>query len=187
MSINTRDARSLIRKAKKRVPEGEDISHLNIMPMLDIMTILLVFMIMQASVGATDMIPPDVTPPDSTTEAPVPEQAVTVFIGKKAMLVEGDPVVAVRDGDVDSGERAGGALGLEITKLKNTLSLHRVAFRDDPKYQKDPTALENLSIIADGDTPYRLLVSVMYSARQSCIGDEHCYRQFRLIVARPEK
>jgi biopolymer transport protein ExbD len=181
MSINAREARSIIRKAKKRVPEGEEISHLNIMPMLDIMTILLVFMIKQASVGATDIMPPDVVPPTSVTEEPTPEQSTAVFIGSKAILVDGDPVVAVADGDVDPSERSGGALGLEIGKLRSTLSLHRAAFRDGG------AAREDLIIIADKSTPYRLLVSVMYSARQACAEERDCYRNFRLIVARSER
>ena len=50
--ITRREARALIRKAVKRVPEGEEIRHLNIMPMMDIMTILLVAFLFQASQAA---------------------------------------------------------------------------------------------------------------------------------------
>ncbi len=178
MAINVREARSIIRKAKKRVPEGEDISHINIMPMLDIMTILLVFMIAQASVGATEFMPPDLQAPSSITQDPVPEQATSVYIGREAILVDGVPVVAVRDGDVDSSERAGGALGLEVVKLKNVLAMHRQAFDAEPEKKSE------LTIIADKSTPYRLLVSVMYSARQTCASEPNCYRKFRLIVER---
>jgi ADP-ribose pyrophosphatase YjhB (NUDIX family) len=42
MSFTTREARGIIRKAVGRVPEGEEVRHLNIMPMMDMMTILLV-------------------------------------------------------------------------------------------------------------------------------------------------
>ena len=42
MSFTQREARRIIRKAVGRVPEGEEIRHLNIMPMMDMMTILLV-------------------------------------------------------------------------------------------------------------------------------------------------
>lgn len=180
MAITVREARSIIRKAKKRVPEGEDISHINIMPMLDIMTILLVFMIAQASVSATEFMPPDLQPPSSLTRQPVPEQATTVYIGRDAILIDGEPVVAVRDGDVDSSERAGGALGLEVVKIKNVLSMHRRAFAAEPEKKTE------LTIIADKDTPYRLLVSVMYSARQTCAAESDCYRDYRLIVARAD-
>jgi biopolymer transport protein ExbD len=179
MSISVREARSIIRKAVKRVPEGEAITHLNIMPMLDIMTILLVFMIKQASVSATDIMPPDVAPPRSTTQEPIPEEGTPVFIGTKAILVDGVPIVAVTSGDVDPSERAEGALGLEITKLANTLAVHRQAYRD-----REGKGVTELTIIADKNTPYRLLMSVMYSSKQACATQADCYKEYRLIVSR---
>ena len=53
MGFSQREARKLIRKATSRVPEGESIRHLNIMPMMDMMTILLVAFIFQAATSAT--------------------------------------------------------------------------------------------------------------------------------------
>lgn len=183
MSLTAQEARSIIRKAKKRVPQGEDISHLNIMPMLDIMTILLVFMIAQASVDATAISTTDLVTPDSLTRDKPTEQFTSVQIGQKAILVDGEPVVAVRDGDVDSSQRVGGAMGLEITKLSSRLRLHRKAFTAGNMTDEDrDKVLGNLTIIADRDTPYRLLVSVMYSARQACADEPDCYRRYRLIV-----
>ncbi len=179
MSISIREARSIIRKAKKRVPEGEEVTHLNIMPMLDITTILLVFMIKQASVGATDIMPSDVDPPQSLTELPIPESETPVFIGTTAILVDGTPIVAVTDGDVDPSERGEGALDLNITKLTRTLAMHRQAFKNS-----EGKAPEDLTIIADRSTPYRLLMSVMYSSKEACKGQSDCYKRYRLIVSR---
>ena len=178
MSITVREARSIVRKAVKRVPEGEEITHLNIMPMLDIVTILLVFMIKQASVSATDIMPSDVKPPQSTTLQPIPEEGTPVFIGTKAILVDGVPIVSVTGGDVDPSERAEGALALEITKLSNTLRVHRQAYTNTEG--KGP---DSLTIIADKSTPYRLLMSVMYSSKQACANSADCYTEYRLIVS----
>ena len=50
--ISKHEARSIIRKAVSRVPEGEEIRHLNIMPMMDMMTILLVAMIFQSATAS---------------------------------------------------------------------------------------------------------------------------------------
>jgi hypothetical protein len=50
--VHASEARSMIRKAVKRVPEGEEIRHLNIMPMMDMMTILLVAFISQIAVAS---------------------------------------------------------------------------------------------------------------------------------------
>src|SRR5512140_2938782 len=110
MAISFREARSIIRKAKKRVAEGEDVTHLNIVSMMDMMTILLVFLIKSATsqTGALD-IAADVSLPSSTTNRPPPEEAAKVTIARSAILVEGDPVVTVKAGDVDASEKKQGA------------------------------------------------------------------------------
>ena len=65
MSFTQREARRIIRKAVGRVPEGEEIRHLNIMPMMDMMTILLVAFIYQAAVSATQLTAGTVSLPKS--------------------------------------------------------------------------------------------------------------------------
>ena len=56
LGFTNREARTLVRKAVAHVPEGESIRHLNIMPMMDMMTILLVAFIFQLSTNALDVI-----------------------------------------------------------------------------------------------------------------------------------
>ena len=75
MSFTQREARRLIRKAVGRVPEGEEIRHLNIMPMMDMMTILLVAFIYQAAVSATQLLAGTVSLPRSLTADELPEDA----------------------------------------------------------------------------------------------------------------
>jgi biopolymer transport protein ExbD len=177
MSFSSREARSIIRKAVKRVPEGEDIKHLNIMPMMDMMTILLVAFIFQAAVSATVMSAGTVSLPRSTSDEPLPEGAFTLIITKSGIVVDGQPVVAVKDGDVDASELEGGSLGIKIPKLTSFLA----ALRSEELRQKAPDALASvpeLLVIADRTTPYRLLIKVLYSAKQKEAG----YRRFRLIV-----
>ena len=72
MSFTQREARRIIRKAVGRVPEGEEIRHLNIMPMMDMMTILLVAFIFQAAVSPTALMAQSVKLPQSMNEEPLP-------------------------------------------------------------------------------------------------------------------
>src|SRR5207344_2759015 len=72
VSFTQREARTMVRKAVKRVPEGESIRHLNIMPMMDMMTILLVAFIYQAAVSATQLTAGTVSLPRSLSDAPLP-------------------------------------------------------------------------------------------------------------------
>src|SRR6185503_15243102 len=89
MSFTQREARGLIRKAVKRVPEGESIRHLNIMPMMDMMTILLVAFIFQMATSALELTAGSVDLPRTTTDAPMPEKAWILIITPQGITVEG--------------------------------------------------------------------------------------------------
>jgi hypothetical protein len=89
MSFTPREARAIIRKQVGRVPEGEEIRHLNIMPMMDMMTILLVAFIAQAAASATAVIAGTVVLPASVSQQPMPETASTLVITRTAIVVEG--------------------------------------------------------------------------------------------------
>ncbi|MEZ4359380.1 MAG: biopolymer transporter ExbD [Kofleriaceae bacterium] len=177
MSFSSREARSVIRKAVKRVPEGEDVKHLNIMPMMDMMTILLVAFIFQAAVSATVISAGMVNLPRSVSDEPLPEGAFTMIITKTGIVVDGEPVVAVKDGDVDASELEGGSLGIKIPKLTEFLGRLRAEEARTKPADALPSVPE-LLVIADRTTPYSLIIKVLFSAKQKEAG----YRRFRLIV-----
>jgi len=85
----------------------------------------------------------------------------------------------VRNGDVDASQKEGGADGRKIPRLTNFLGNlrreHDAALKKDGK---PVPPIPELMIIADRSTPYGLLLSVMFSAKQKEAG----YKRFRLIV-----
>jgi biopolymer transport protein ExbD len=182
MSFTQREARRVIRKAVARVPEGEEIRHLNIMPMMDMMTILLVAFIFQTATTATSMSATSVELPYTPSDDEIPEGSATLIITKTGIVVEGKSIVAVNNGDVDSAEKEGGSLGLKIPRLTNFLAaLHQeeeAKRREQPGYDPEKAPPPELMIIADRTTPYRLLLQVMFSAKEKEAG----YKRFRLIV-----
>jgi biopolymer transport protein ExbD len=181
MSFTQREARKLIRKAVARVPEGENITHLNIMPMMDMMTILLVAFIFQMATSSLEVTAGTVNLPRTETDAPLPQKSWTLVITPTGVVVEGNPIVSVANGDVDPAEKEGGALGIKIPRLSNFLgALHNEEIKKLVNEGKDPSKepAPELLLIADRTTPYRLLVEVMYSAKQKEAGFKH----FRLIV-----
>ncbi|WP_428261562.1 biopolymer transporter ExbD [Haliangium sp.] len=181
--ISPREARSIIRKAVKRVPEGEEIRHLNIMPMMDIMTILLVAFIFQAAVGAEAVVAGSVDLPSSVTQEEMPEASSTVIISPKAISVEGQQIVPVIDGAVDPAYKEGGQFGLAIPHLTRFLAAWRKNIEADMLAKGKPLPeVPELMLIVDRQTPYRLLYEVIYSARQQEAG----YKRFRLIVLKHE-
>jgi hypothetical protein len=186
VSFTQREARRIVRKAIGRVPEGEEIRHLNIMPMMDIMTILLVAFIYQAAVSATELTAGTVSLPKSLSDDDLPEDASTVIITRTGIVVtagkEAKSIVSVSNGDVDPAEKEGGATGIKIPRLTNFLSaLHHeedAARQRKPDFDPNTVPAPELLIIADRVTPYRLLIEVLFSAKQKEAG----YKHFRLIV-----
>jgi biopolymer transport protein ExbD len=184
-----REARGLVRKAVARVPEGESIRHLNIMPMMDMMTILLVAFIFQMATSALELTAGSVQLPRTEADAPLPEKAFTLVITPTGIVVEGKPIVSVANGDVDPSEKEGGTMGMKIPRLTNFLAaLHQGEVQQMLKSGQDPTKNPpELLIIADRTTRYGLLVEAMFSAKakEACVPVNNtalCYKHFRLIV-----
>jgi len=182
MSFSQREARRIIRKAVGRVPEGEEIRHLNIMPMMDMMTILLVAFIFSAATSATALTAGAVNLPRTQSDDELPEGAATLIISKSGIVVEGESIVAVSNGQVDPAEKEGGIQGIKIPRLTNFLAklqqLQLQALRQKPGHDPSKEKPPELMIIADRTTPYRLLMEVMFSAKQKEAG----YKVFRMIV-----
>ncbi len=186
MAFTQREARQLIRKAVGRVPEGEEIRHLNIMPMMDMMTILLVAFIYQAAVSATQLLAGTVSLPRSLTADDLPESATTVVITKTGIVVasgkDAKTIVPVSNGDVDAGEKEEGATGIKIPRFTAYLAaLHHeeeAVRQRQPGFDPSHAPPPELLLIADRTTPYHLLIAVLFSAKQKEAG----YQHFRLIV-----
>jgi biopolymer transport protein ExbD len=176
--ITNRQSRAIIRQAIKRVPEGEEIRHINIMPMMDIMTILLVAFLVIAVESSAALEVNNVDLPSAQSYEPQPELSEFVTITEAAILVDGTPFMEVNDGDVDASKKAS-ALDLVIPELSAYLG-HVRAEREQTllKAGKLPDALPELVIFADRKIPFKLLYEVIASSRT----DEAGYRRFRLMV-----
>jgi biopolymer transport protein ExbD len=185
MSFTTREARGIIRKAVKRVPEGEDVRHLNITAMMDMMTILLVTFIFQAAVTSNELTASQVKMPESIQAELMPATSGEIIITTTGIVAfDGTTalqIVSVTNGDVDASEKDQGALGVRIPKLTNYLGNFRAQQEASLKQQGQPIPdPPEIMVIADRTTPYRLLVSVIASAKDKAAG----YKRFRLIVTK---
>ncbi len=186
MSLTQQEARNVVRKALKRVPEGEEIRHLNIMPMMDMMTILLVAFIFQLSSGAAALTAGTVQLPvaksQETLEA---EGAIMLIVTPDALVVEQEEIVSIRDGSVDKQYKENNdPKSLKIPRLTRFLGALRDNLRAKAKQSGEPfDDRGNLYIIADSATPYRLLLECIYSAKSEGAG----FKEFHLVVLRPEE
>src|SRR5687768_6905767 len=103
-----------IRSFARKLAEPETIRELNITPMMDLMTIILVFLLKNFS-GDTSLITMDdnLKVPASTTLLRA-KQAVPVTITKKMIIIEGEAVAPISNGKVDSSLKPDGENGYLI-------------------------------------------------------------------------
>src|SRR4029079_7515472 len=121
-----------IRSFARKLAEPEIIKDLNITPMMDMMTIILVFLLKSFS-SSTSAITFDsnLQVPKSLTELK-PKLAVTVTLTKKVILVEGDAIAPINAGRVDPAVKRDGENGYYIIALVELPEKHgRHAKKDD--------------------------------------------------------
>jgi biopolymer transport protein ExbD len=158
--------RSVWRLRRKVEEEGEEITFLNIMPMMDMMTILLVFLIKQFSVQQLSLDAAAGLKLPASTSRQAPQPAVNITITQTAIVIEGDAVVRVKNGVVDAAWKSQGAGGYAITPVVNALSKHRARLTKLARLSSG--TFDGIAVVmADRRTPYRLLAEVLYSAGQA--------------------
>jgi biopolymer transport protein ExbD len=170
-------AKKTYRRLRRGVPTGEDVSYLNITAMMDMMTIILVFFLKSFSTSIENIpVGEDLMPPKSNSEVK-PHQAVQVTLTKKAILVEAEPVAAVKNGAVDSSIKRDGQSGYQINPLLTVLQKHAVRLKKIEKMTGGKMKFAGeIVLIADQGTPYRLISEVLYTAGQAE------YSKYRLLV-----
>lgn len=156
--------------------DAEDVNFLNITAMMDMMTILLVFMLISFSSESANITQSDQLRLASSGTAKEVVESVSVTLTKSAILVEGNAVADVHDGAIDASDKQSGDVnGLVITPLLDAL-VARAELDKKIADMKGEMFEGAATIIADKATPYRLLTEVMYTA------GEAQYKKYRLIV-----
>lgn len=164
-----------IRSYARKLADPEDITSLNITPMMDMMTIILVFLLKSftSSAALVNLDQNLVLAPSQTRLAP--KQAVQITITKRVVLVEGEAVAPITGGRIDPQLKRDGDNGYYITTLVDTLA--KVARREKRIAEISGGKFDGeLTIIADRNTPYRLLIEILYSCGQAE------YANYRLLV-----
>lgn len=167
-------AKRIIRMIKRRHPPAE-VSYLNITAMMDMMSILLVYLLKQFAVSSNAPTTPELLMPYSTSTLQS-KQAVAVSITSKQILVDNRLVVTLRNSYVDPSDKQGGANSYLVTPLLAAMQQERT--RLEAIAARNPSApFEGLvTISADKNTPYRVIAEVLYTVGQARFG------KYRLVV-----
>jgi biopolymer transport protein ExbD len=164
-----------IRAYARKLAEPETIKDLNITPMMDMMTIILVFLLKQfASSGA--LITQDSNMQLAASNTPHKAKvAIQVTVTKKVVMIEGEAVVPVSNGRIEAQYKPDGENGYKVQQIVDTLT--KISNREKRVAElQGQTFASELMVVADKGTPYRLLTEVLYSCGQAG------YANYRLIV-----
>ena len=157
----------VVRAKLRRRPEPEHFG-LNIYPMMDMLTILLVYMmaIFATSYAAAVQEISEIRIHYSTSQVELSE-ALGVQISRSGIVVDGKPVLELRNGIVDPSLKQGGSSGFLITPLYKTLSEIRDRKKRTAARFANQPFVGNVQVIADKRTPYRTMSEVIYTLGQT--------------------
>lgn len=151
-------------RSKRRV--NLDTGGVTITSLMDAMTIILVFLLMNYSVDpirvdASD----DLRLPPSNTEIN-PQASASITVSAVGIVVNDKVVVPVKDGVVDKAFKGGDENALQIQPLFE--ALNEAAQTQKEISQRIGSKFEGLlTVIAHQETTYRLITEVLYTAGQA--------------------
>jgi biopolymer transport protein ExbD len=163
-----------LRQAIRRGAAEPEVNFLNITAMLDIMTIILVFLL--KSLGESAAAVPqsdDLKIPTSVLRTEPSQEGVILTLSKTQILLDDSQVLQLpsRDSMVQTGvgesNKRNGPNDLYITPLGNALSRAREADKVVRQTKGRDASYSEAIIIADGTTPYRLLMEVLFTLGQN--------------------
>ena len=163
----TSQVKRIIRRRLNKHPSHEE-NGLNLYPMMDMMTILLVFLIQSfAQSGSAAVVQSaELEIPHSISAEDV-QPALSITISASEIVVEGKRALSLRNGQVDPGQKQGGSNGFLVTPLLSVLQQHRDRLKLIAQSRASKPFRGEVQIIADRRTPYRTLVEVLYTMGQS--------------------
>ena len=164
-----RDYRRARRKSREAAGE---IRELNIVAMMDMMTILLVFLLKsyQASTITVNMSE-QLAIPSSTTQL-TPQENITVTITTNELAVNDRKVLSLAQGLVPAAAKEGGKadayyVGAVFDALKRDVDKQKYV----AKFNKNAPFSGRVNVVADKRIPYRTVMEVLYTAGQAELGE----------------
>jgi biopolymer transport protein ExbD len=168
--------KALARKKRKDREAAGEIKELNITAMMDMMTIILVFLLKSYSSSSVAMTASEeVRPPVSSTRA-TPKDTVAVTITPRSVMVGDRKALELVNGQVPNSALSGRlVMPLDALLKKEVEKLKFIADRN-------PAApfTHELSVIGDRKVPYDLLLTVLYTAGQNEL------ENYRFVVIQKE-
>ncbi len=161
------------RRARRRVRDSAgEIKELNITAMVDMMTILLVFLLKSYSASSLSInLSDSLKVPTSTTQVQ-PQDNISVTISLGEVAVNDRRAVAAENGVIPAGyKEEGKADAFYIGAIYDALKKEVDKQKYIAQYNVKAPFTGRVNIIADKRIPYRTLMEVLYTAGQAELGE----------------
>ncbi len=167
-----KDARAYRRARRKARAAAAEIKELNITAMMDMMTIILVFLLKSYQASTINVnVGEKMAIPTSTTQLR-PQENIAVTISLDEVAVGEKRVLAIRNGAIPAAAKAGGKaeafyVGAVYDAFKKEVDKQKYI----AQYNKNQPFTGRVNVIADKRIPYRTLMEVLYTAGQAELGE----------------
>ena len=166
--------KALARKKRKEREAAGEIHGLNLTAMMDMMTIILVFLLKSLSSSSTNIPQGDNLRLPGSSVTTAPSSALQVMVSRANITVNGRFIAPLnQEGKIDPALKRGGGTGYIINPLAdNRREAIQVVRRTNPR---NDNRLD-IAIIADLHTPSRTVYEVLYTCGQAG------FNNFQLMV-----
>ncbi len=163
---------------RRKRDHAEDITSLNITPMLDMMTIILIFLIKSYSTSTTNVNVANLVLPHSTTQLDIKE-ALQLVVTPTELIVDQRRVAVLEGGRIPDSAFPDGPGGYLIGPLYDALRERSAYYRRVQEF--GGVQFEGrIAIVSDKSVAYTTLFKVLYTAGRADFGS------FKLFVRKPE-
>jgi biopolymer transport protein ExbD len=168
----TKEARAYRRARRKARDAAGEIKELNITAMMDMMTIILVFLLKSYQASTLNVnVGEEMKIPLSTTQLK-PQENIAVTISMKEVAVGDRAVLPIVNGAIPAAAKEGGKpeafyVGPVFDALKKEVDKQKYIAR----YNPNQPFTGRVNVVADKRIPYRTLMEVLYTAGQAELGE----------------
>jgi biopolymer transport protein ExbD len=165
-------ARAFRRARRKARSRAGEVKELNITAMMDMMTIILVFLLKSYSASSLSVnLGEELRIPQSTTQV-APQDNVSVTISMSEVAVNDRAVLRMQAGLVPPSAKEGGrADAFFVGPIHEALAKEVEKQKYIARYNPGAPFSGRLNVIADKRVPYRTVMEVLYTAGQAELGE----------------
>ena len=141
---------NISRRIRRMTRNQRAVAKLNLTPLMDVFTVLVLFLMVNQSSVEILQKPKQITLPESVVEAK-PRETVVIFVGKDEVLVQGVPVARVAD--IQATENAEiESIGVRLAELsESVIGVNTQAVAES----------QEVTVLADKSIPFSVLKKIM--------------------------